>query len=622
MAKEMRPADPGEDLPPEFVDQSPLLRQLFYERRFRVTLLVLLVVGIGGAAALGRVVPATPSGVEPRIRISGLDLIQAWSLARSAAALEAAGNPKDALVAWSAAAANHPGRPDLQRRVVDLLIRENPPDRRSLTNGLGRVGWLLALDGTNTVDLARAARLYRHHGFGDIALRVLEPHEDRLDPGTAALHLELLFAQNQFQRFGELWPRLPETTRADPRLRLHHQAWQAEWGPPGEQRGGEAALAAATADPDLRVLAHRLRLSIAAARGDLDAFRESLQALVDAREDQVADHVRYWNTLVAAGRREEAAGLARSYARPPASASECRGFVLLLTRLGEAAEADRMLERGIKEFDDPELWLLRSQLLRQAERWDDLAVLGTTLRTASRWREALGGFGWFVAGYAEQQQGRVERAAAAFRETARAPITVPYFALITASELTRLGYAREADALLDGLREGFADFAPFWHELALAAYRAQRIEDMRDAAAEAYRLDPGNPVFANNLAAALLMLRENTPEALRLTLELRTRRPGSTAARINHALALVQGGRPGDAEVELAGLPDRGLTEVENTMVALARFEAALHEGRRADALRHHAGIRPQHLSPPQKRWLEIGYETLLRSAAESIPSP
>jgi hypothetical protein len=88
--------DPG--VPPEFI-QTGTLAVLYYDVWFRLAAMVLILSGVFLAAVLPKIWTATPDGFLPVVRISGLDLVQAWSLRRSAEKFERQGQLADCMVA-------------------------------------------------------------------------------------------------------------------------------------------------------------------------------------------------------------------------------------------------------------------------------------------------------------------------------------------------------------------------------------------------------------------------------------------------------------------------------------------------------------------------------------------
>src|SRR5437764_521365 len=97
------------------LENFPLLRQLVFEFWFRLVFLAFLLGAVFLALFLPKMWTVSPPGFKPVIKVSGLDLVQAWSLKRSALKAAAAGKNEDAAYAWQAAIANDAADPDLYR---------------------------------------------------------------------------------------------------------------------------------------------------------------------------------------------------------------------------------------------------------------------------------------------------------------------------------------------------------------------------------------------------------------------------------------------------------------------------------------------------------------------------
>jgi len=132
-------------------------------------------------------------------------------------------------------------------------------------------------------------------------------------------------------------------------------------------------------------------------------------------------------------------------------------------------------------------------------------------------------------------------------------------------------------------------------------------------------LTPTDPNSANELAAALLVLRQEPMEALRLAREAREARGAveARAGRVNEALALVQLGNWAEAARALEALELEGLTGIERTMVCLGRFDMHAGTGQVTEALEAYKGMDAGHLLPVQLRWLERQYAGLMRPEKE-----
>ena len=145
----------------------------------------------------------------------------------------------------------------------------------------------------------------------------------------------------------------------------------------------------------------------------------------------------------------------------------------------------------------------------------------------------------------------------------------------------------------------------YWPEVFQAAYELKQAELLRTAAGKALALRPANPVFVNNYAAALLILRERPEEAIKHTLQLVSQYPDSMVTRINHAVALVQNGRTQEAEAILAKVDAGRLSARELASFYLAWFEVYFNLGQYDRASQAKVRVDSQYLFPAQIQWLE-----------------
>jgi len=86
----------------------PLIRLLLFKRWFRLAFIGFVFLVLFLALFLPKMWVVTPRGFDPKIKISGLDLVQAWSLQRTAWRATTAGQYELADHAWQAAVANNP----------------------------------------------------------------------------------------------------------------------------------------------------------------------------------------------------------------------------------------------------------------------------------------------------------------------------------------------------------------------------------------------------------------------------------------------------------------------------------------------------------------------------------
>jgi predicted Zn-dependent protease len=615
------PTDPEDNaLPSEFIEGSSLLRQVFFERYFRAATLLLVLFLVFLGLSLPKMYTSTPDGVIPAYTMSGLDVLQAWSLARTARAQEKAGKFNEALLSWRAAIQNNPGDARYVESAVRMVVDFPATRREFLAAGATYSMWFLKLTQTNDVALELAAKLFAKYSLDDYATGLLSPRATNLPPQLAAIHLKSLFHLNRMDQFGEFWPAYSNVLTGDREMQVVRAAWQSGWGPPGQIRTGREDLQAARSDSSTRDLANRLSLPIAVSLSDTAAYEKSLNTLIDHHADRVKDHVIYWRLLVATGQSAKAADLARGFSRPPETPIDLHEMAETLIQLGSKNYAAKLLDQHLPAFAfRPDLWEQSANLLIDLQQWEDLRELAVRMRQNQMLREDLAGYAWFLEGLSALRTERREAALTAFTRAAEAPTTNPLLSFSVARQLTTLGYPILASRLLGAVEKAYGNQAMYWFAVVGAAYEARQFDTMREAAARGYLLNTNEPVFVSNYAAMLLMERTNAPLAVQLTLQALAGRPDDVGMQINHAQALILNDRLDDAEELLAKVK---IDEVDAYLLTernCAYFD--LHAKRRdkAKALAAFKGIETRFLFLPQLRWLD---RTYLALTGEKRPAP
>lgn len=587
------------------LERFPLLRQMLFEFWFRVIMLC----GAGGALLFGLSLPkvwvTSPKDFLPVIKVSGLDLLQAWSLQRTARKAMAAGKHEEAAHAWRSAFANNPANPRLARGALENYLSMENPGAESAA-AIHRALWLLRLTQTNATHLELAARVFERNQLHDFLLDLLEPRKENLGPTLDAIYLRSLFHQGQMEQFAQRWEQNAARFSADRELALYEAAYRAGWGPVGAQTAAQRELESALSDPARQVLANQLLLRVALARTDPALYAEALQRLEDRQADALLDHIGYWRLLSAGGRTQEAVKLAHAHTRPPGTWVEALHLAQAYAGLGLRDDAFRLLEQAVTKFGFADrLWVSYAQLLVEARRWDELRHLALRIRQQDGVRDRLAGFSHYLEGRAELGLGRHEMAEAAFQKVAGATFENRALGLATARSLLRLNDAAAARDLLLRLQEGSENDIAYWQLLFAAANELKDTELMLRAITQAYQLRPHDPTTMNNYAAALIIHRQRPEEAIKLTLQLRARQPKSTAATMNHAFALLLNHRAAEAEALFQKINPDQLSPVHASDYYLGLFEASVQQERFERAWEVSARIRPEHLYPNQARWLE-----------------
>src|SRR5688572_1270909 len=185
-------------------DKHPMLDGLFaqmlYEPRFRVLFGLALVFLATLPFLLFPLIKASPEGFNPPLRVSGIDLIQAWNLKRTAVKQARSMSFDASVFTWRMAIANNAADADLIRGLLRTVGQAEQPERYAdVTVAYSR--WLLRLTKTNRFDLELVTSLYEQVGLYDLITATLAERSVVADGPFALSHLKALFYQGDYQRF-------------------------------------------------------------------------------------------------------------------------------------------------------------------------------------------------------------------------------------------------------------------------------------------------------------------------------------------------------------------------------------------------------------------------------------
>jgi len=602
--------------------ESSFFRQMLIEGRFMVAVIIAGVICLTALLGLPKMWTATPDGFKPTIRISWLDRLQSYSLARAARKADLAGRQEEAVQDWMGAVVNNPADVVNSRGLIESIVRNPDPSRKNLGMGIQQAFWLLRLSGTNAADLVVFARLCDKYAIDELTLAFLPERRKEIGPEGRKLLLMSAYRAGNMDLFGQLWNETPEEFRPDPRLGIYRAAWAAGWGPVSGISTGRAELEKAFANPETAGLAHEVSLALAAGRQDVEAYKHSLDYLIDHGVDTPGQHAEYWSVLMQTGRSAEAVEQAKRLNTAPHTPAELIRISKLLQALGLKDDGILLMQRHLDEFAfNTQVWVDLAEQLAAAGRWDELRILGVQIRADPRQRVEIPGYGWFLEGYGAVKAlptGSEERdptlknlGETEFQQMVHSHISDPLIGYRCAVLLQDIGRPEIAKKLFEGMEKDFGGQADYWFRLGLSAYQTDDIRLMLSANEKAFQIAPENQLIINNLSAALLMLREQPAKAVELTLRRVAANPGDEAARINHLLALVLNRRTAQARAELSRFePDR-LGALESTLIHLAHLEIAMIEGNRPEALAEVSRIEPRFLKAAQADWLRQAADQL-----------
>ncbi len=242
------------------LENYPLLRQMVCEVWFRITFSILVLGGVGMILFLPKWWKITPDGFMPEVSISGLDLVQAWSLRRGALEAEAAGKEDDAIYCWSAAWMNNVMDLDTLRSSLRYLATRDLPKAKYYQSAFSQARWLLSVDPTNKLNIEVATQMFEKYRAHEMAISTLRPFLAELTPVEEATYLKALFRTAQMDQFAARWEAKGKQLSHDPELPLYYAAYEAGWGTAEQAPIGRAKLAEAKNNPKMKLPAHQLQL--------------------------------------------------------------------------------------------------------------------------------------------------------------------------------------------------------------------------------------------------------------------------------------------------------------------------------------------------------------------------
>lgn len=522
------------------------------------------------------------------VRVSAMDLVQAWSLRRSALRAEAVGRSEVALLAWRGALANNMGAPELHRGLLAFLGR-SPEARTDWTRtALRSASWLLALTRTNVSDLTLACGVLERYGRPRMALNMMSgiPRDPERNQDLEKTRARALLASGRLESFEAIWLTSGEAWKADPVMAMYHDGWL---GATDDRTAGLEATRrlkeALRGEAETGLTAARLLILVAAAKGQADDLGLALEYLESRNSASVAQHGLHWRVLAASGRTDEARRLAAANTEVPSDPEMAGAQWRAMRDIGMTDEALARAEHNIGRYGtDLEAWRTYLDLLVEARRWKQTLLAASSARLLASQHEPVHVEALFAEYRASLGDGRKTEEARLATELAGVRVSDLDSVLRISSELRTHARVAESLRFLKAHEGAFGNWAAYWAEVFEAGLAGKDMEILRGSVGELLRLEPNNAAWINNRASLLLIAGEDPSEALRLTLAGLARHPASPLLRINHAMALLANGRAAEAETLLAGVAASRLSGVglANFQLAMAGVHLAL--GRREQA--------------------------------------
>jgi tetratricopeptide (TPR) repeat protein len=584
------------------LERWPMLRHLIFEPRFRWS--SLLVVSLAASMALA-VLPiwiTSPPNFEPVIRISLLSQMESSFYRSLALRSEENGRPDEAYDQWRAAIANNPADLANLRGSISNTLALPPRVPAHFKTALRNTFWLLQLARTNRTDLGFALRVYRHFQVDELVLSTLQ-RSGALSASELEMGCKALLRRGD-ARYSDLRAQLG-IAPAGSDLWLHDQAYAAGWStnPPARVAArAELEAVAALPDSERSTIALRLLLIVHREQKDPDRYQEILERIRDRHEDTPIDHATYWLLLRNAGRRDEALQAARVFSDPPVNSSEALRVAETFLLLGQIDDAIRFLERYAPEVGAiGDVWIALTDLLIQEKRWTDLRRVATEMRIQEGVRGMLGGYTYFLEGFALRQEGGEKEASVSFDLVPSGNIHDSRLSLKTASRLHEFGADKPALVLLRQIESVHLLDPSYWSLRVHVAHALGELPEMSLAAGQGYAANPNQPEAVNNLVATLILTREDPERLLSLATYLYGLRPEDRPVRVNFAFALIRNGRAIEGLAILDSVSDFTPGSEDATILHLGRAEGLAERGNWKGVLQDARLVEDRFLLPVQK---------------------
>lgn len=589
------------------LERWPLLRHLIVEPRFRWAWLTVLGMCLVLGAAVPRIWITSPPETLPIVRVSLIDLVEANLYKKMALRAEAGGEPQRAYELWRTALHNNPADLSVVRGSISNALLLPARNSTYFSTAVRNCFWLLQLTHTNRADFDFSLGVYERFGVDDLLLYSLQ-QASPLSSYETEVGCRALIRIGETERFREIRSQLGPAPEGG-LLELYDAAYDAARGDDsGTRTAGVAKLerAAVASDPVRSIEA--LKLLLIAYRGvtNAAAYGTTLDKLHDLHRDVPLQHAGYWKLLAASGRAEDAIAHARKYAMPPVNSSEVLRISETFILLGLIDDAINYLEKFAPEVGvSGDVWINLTDLLISEKRWADLRRVATEMRTHSGARGLLGGYTYYLEGYALRAEGGDQDASVAFELVPSGNIRDSELALKVAAKLLEFGSPKPARRLMEQIQRVHVSNPLYWAQLVRVAHALKDSALILEVAEKGYKSAPSDPTAVNNLVAALIINHSEPERLLGLATFLYGLYPQELPVRMNYSMALVQNGRADEALTILDTITNSAPDKIEGTMLAFARAEAFVLKGDLPAAQTNAFAVNIDFLLPNQAERIE-----------------
>lgn len=595
---------------PRAVRRNYFLYLLFYEGFFRWAVAAGLVCVLIVVALVPRIWITSPEGYIPVRKVRGLDIIQGASFRRAAVKEAEAGRLEESIQKWRAALASDPANVEAIKGFLKALSVQPVPDHELLPQGGYEASELMRLAGTNDMTVTAAAEVYLRYNLYDWLLERLDTPTSPKNLSATRCLIAALFFNDRFDRLGAVFTERASLVEQDLESKLYQQAYLAVKGSMAESKAARAELETAAKDSKRQVSALRILLFLDQKELRIDEFEKHLQALEALKEARFHDRFVHLLLLKSLGRSKDGEELARTALGAPDSPNEAVQLLQVWSEFQMYPEAAKFAREQLTRFRyTPTIWIQLGQILVNGKAWDELRAMGIQLRGIELVRPILGNYGWYLEGVGLRGLRRDEAAEDAFQRFVAQPTVSEIANFNSATTMARLGYSSLGLNLLQSMASSTNAGILFWKQYLLTAYEARNAKELLVAAKKLHESDPSDKEGMNDYAAALLTLRQNPQEALRLTFDLLQRNPESINYQINHAQSLVLNRRTEEAASTLRSIPRAALVSAQLIQYDLTQIEVYLQSGKVTEAQRLAKNLDRTFLFPEQLEWLKTAVE-------------
>lgn len=595
---------------PRAVRRNYFLYLLFYEGFFRWAVAAGVVCVLIVIALVPRIWITSPEGYIPVRKVRGLDIIQGAAFRRAAVKEAEAGRLAESIQKWRAALASDPANVEAVKGFLKALSVQPVPDHELLPQGGYEASELMRLAGTNDTTITAAAELYFRYNLYDWLVERLDTPTSPKNLSATRCLIAALFFNDRFDRLGEVFTDRAAVVEKDEESKLYRQAYFVVKGSTSEIKAARAELETAATDPKRQVAALRILLFLDQKELRINEFERHLKALEALKEARFHDRFVHLLLLKSLGRSKDAEELARTALGEPDSPNEAVQLLGVWSEFQMYPEAAKFAREQLTRFRyTPNIWIQLGQILVNGKAWDELRAIGIQLRGIELVRPVLGNYGWYLEGVGLRGQRRDDAAEDAFQRFVAQPTVSEGANFNSATTMSRLGYSALGLNLLKSMSGSTNAGTIFWKQYLLTAYEARNAKELLVAAKKLHDTAPSDQEAMNDYAAALLTLRQDPQEALRLTFDLIQKSPSSINYQINHAQSLAQNRRSEEAWSMLRSIPRAALVPVQLNQFDLTQIEVYLQKGKLAEARSLAKNLDRTFLFPEQLEWLKTSLE-------------